>query len=428
MQALAQKKISSSRAESILEAIRARVPSAAFESWITPLKISTDENFLNIIAQNQFSADFINRTYKSMFESVADEFGLELSIGIARAVQTVARAENDNEIKDFHPIHNAPRAAHHNFDAFIISDENSFAVSAAKKLADGAVTFSPLFIYGASGCGKSLLVGCINSSGHGKTLFMTGAQFVSEFLRSISEKSVFAFKDFCRNCDTFIMDDVQALSGKRACMDEFQTLLVDLIKSNVNVVLTANAAPGSLTGFDRRMQSVFASGLTVDLAAPSQNVRRAMLMGAGVSINVADALAPRIAADGHLVNGIAKKIQTYSEIMNEKITIEIADKLLADVIVKNKTPLSMVRAMCEKLGVSQTAVCSSSRARAVVRARQIMMFALKSATKLSLSEIGMLVGDRDHATVLYGIAQVEKLRKTDLLADAEINQMLDECR
>jgi chromosomal replication initiator protein len=428
MQAIARKIISKTNSESIKNAIAAKMPAAAYESWIAPLKISADENILNIVAQNQFSADFIRRTYINVLESVADEFGLTLSIGVGRPVQNININANDNNLQNFKSAISNQQSAIGDFDSFISCDENAFAISAAKKLASGAASFSPLFIYGVSGCGKTLLANCINSAARGRTLMMTGAQFVSEFLRAINEKSVFAFKDFCRNCDTFILDDVQTLAGKRACTDEFLALVLDLGRAGVNMVLTANAAPGNLSGFDRRVQSVFASGLTADLTVPTKSVRCAMLSRAGISADVADALAARVAADGHLVAGVIKKMGAYAELMDEKITTEIAERLLADTLQKNKTPLGMVRAMCEKMGVSYDAVASSARQRSIVRARQIMMFALKSATRLSLNEIGRLIGDRDHATVLYGINQIDAARKTDLILTAEIEQMINECR
>jgi chromosomal replication initiator protein len=427
MQATARIRASEANIESVKENIAAKMPSAAYESWIAPLKISIFENTLDVSAQNQFSADFIRRTYMNVLESAAAEFGLTLRVGAGRSALAVARSVNDNVAAEFRPADSRRPAAGNDFDDFIISEENAFAVSAAKKIASGAASFSPLFIYGSPGSGKTLLAGCIRSSARGRVLMMTGAQFVSEFLRSINEKSVFSFKDFCRNCDVFILDDVQALAGKRACMEEFFALVLDLGRAGANVVLTADSAPGALSGFERRMQSVFASGLTADLAAPECQVRRAMLRNAGLSANVADSLAARIPADGHLVAGVVKKIAAYAELMCEKITIEVAEKLLADTLQKNKSPLGMVRAMCDRAGMSFDAVCGPARSRSIVRARQIMMFALKSATKLSLSEIGRLVGGRDHATILYGIAQIEKARKTDLILNAEIEQAIAEC-
>lgn len=288
------------------------------------------------------------------------------------------------------------------------------------------VPFSPLFIYGPSGCGKSLLADCIESAASGRTIKMSGGQFVAEFTRSLHDRSIFAFKDFCRNCDTFILDDVQALAGKRATCEEFAQLIMDLRASGRNIVLTANVAPNSLAGFDRRMQSLFASGLVADVAAPTINVRRIMLMRAGVASDVADSIAARIAGDGHLVSGVATKIKAYTELMGATVDMDIAQRLLADTLQRAKTPIAMVKSMCEKLAVSYDAVCGRSRSRGVVLARQMMMVVLKDATNMSLTEIGRVCGDRDHATVLYAIAQIEKLKKTDLVLSAQIAQMIAE--
>ena len=153
-----------------------------------------------------------------------------------------------------------------------------------------------------------------------------------------------------------------------------------------------------------------------------------MVMRAGVANDVAQMLSARIGSDGHLINGVAKKIQTYVELMDEKVTPAVAEKLLSDSIAKNKTPIAMVKTMCEQLGVSYDEICGRGRGRTIVRARQIMMSALKIATNLSLTEIGRMVGDRDHATVLYAIAQIDLAKASDLILSAEIDQMIELCR
>ncbi|MCQ2599325.1 MAG: DnaA/Hda family protein [Alphaproteobacteria bacterium] len=411
----------------IKNAIAGKMDSATFTSWIAPLNFEIVNDCLVLSAQNRFSADFISSIHSATLNAVATDFGLNLQICVRGATQKQSNTiANDNARQTYTPAPVADKNALECFDSFISSDENAFVLSACKKIASGAVSFSPLFIYGNAGCGKSMLAKCINAASMGKTIMMSGGQFVAEFTRSLHNRTIFAFKDFCRDCDTFILDDVQILADKRATCEEFMQLVIDLRSAGKNIVLVANAAPGNLKGFDRRAQSLMASGLVADVACPNANVRRVMLMRAGIAADVATELANTIAADGHLISGIATKVRTYTELMGEKVNKEIAHRLLSDTLQNTKTPLVMVRTMCDKLGVSYDAVCGRGRSRGLVMARQTMMAVLKEATNLSLSEIGQLVGDRDHATVVYAIAQIEKMKQTDLVLAAQIAQLVAE--
>ena len=413
--------------ENIKGAIAAKIDSASFTSWIAPLNFDIINNTLVLGAQNQFSADFINSVYGNLILSVANEFGLDAKIAVRSNNAPVANAPvaNDNKTQTFAPAKEAVKSSV-SFDSFICCDDNLFVVSACKKIAAGAVSFSPLFIYGASGCGKTLLTDCIAGASMGRVVKMTASQFVSEFSRSLKEYNVFGFKDFCRNCDIFILDDVQGLSGKKASTEEFLQLIVDLRNAGKNVVLTANAAPNNLTGLDRRVQSLLASGLTAEVTSPNAHVKNIMLQRAGVAMDVASALSQRVANDGHLIAGIATKIKTYADLMGTSVDMDVAQRLLADTLQKTKTPSAMVREMCEKLAVSYDAVCGNGRTRSLVLARQIMMVVLKNVTGLSLSEIGNFVGGRDHATVLYAIRQIEKQQTSDLVLSSQIQQLIKE--
>ena len=412
--------------ESVMGAIAAKIDSAGFTAWIAPLNVELCGNCLNLVAQNQFTADYIKREYGNALKNVAADFLLDLNISV-RANNNVVKSANDNVVCEFKPTKQEIKNKN-GFDSFVCSDENMFAVAACKKIALGDASFSQLFIYGPAGAGKSLLLDCICDATDKNVVRMSGGQFVSDFARALRDKTIFSFKDFCRSCDMFIMDDVCALAGKRATSDEFLQLMMDLHAAGKTVVLTANCAPSALNGFDRRIQSLLASGLVVDVVAPNAHVRRSMLVRSGVDSSVADELSKQINGDGHMVNGIINKIKTYTELMGERVNMEIASKLLADVLNKSKTPLTMVKAMCEKMSVSFDEICGNSRTRRLVRARQIMMAALKDATNLSLSEIGNVCGGRDHATVVYALSQIEKQKTTDLILNAEIADMVKLCK
>ena len=144
-------------------AIAAKIDSASFSSWIAPLDFEISDNTLTLVAQNQFSADYILSVYENILSSVANEYGLSLNICVRGTRTSVA---NDNTQKSYSPTPVVTNT--HAFDSFITSDDNTFVLSACKKVASGPVSFSPLFIYGASGCGKTLLANCIRDASGAK--------------------------------------------------------------------------------------------------------------------------------------------------------------------------------------------------------------------------------------------------------------------
>ncbi len=413
--------------ESVMGAFASKIDPAGFTAWIAPLQANLYENRLDLVAQNQFTADYIAREYGNTLKNIAADFSLDLNICV-RPINNVVQSANDNVVCEFVKTQKQSVKNKNGFDTFVCSDENMFAVAACKKIALSDTSFSQLFIYGPSGCGKSMLLDCICNATEKNVVRMSGGQFVADFTRALRDRTIFSFKDMCRNCDMFILDDVCALVGKHATTEEFLQLVMDLRAAGKNIVLTANCAPNALNGFDRRIQSLFASGLAVDVVAPNAYVRRLMLIRGGVDMAVADELAKQINGDGHLVNGIINKIKTYTELMGEKVNMDVASRLLADVLNKSKTPLMMVKSMCEKMGVSFEEISGNSRARRVVRARQVMMAALKSSTNLSLTEIGNVCGGRDHATVVYALSQIEKQKMSDLMLNAEIEDMVKICK
>lgn len=56
---------------------------------------------------------------------------------------------------------------------------------------------------------------------------------------------------------------------------------------------------------------------------------------------------------------------------------------------------------------------SSSRKREIVQDRQICHYLVKEKTKISLSEIGLKFGNKDHTTVIHSIKTINNLKDID---------------
>lgn len=402
-------------AMNVKNVIKSKMDCGAYDAWIEPLAVSEENGKIILTASSRFNADFIRKAFGNILLDVEAENNVAIKLDFRRPnLKLIENPANDNK--------KGAVAAESNFDGFICSNANQFALSAVKKCAAGTATFSPLVIYGPTGSGKSLLLELLKQNARMKVVSTTGARFVSDFVRGMKDGGVFAWKDALRGCDMLVMDDVQGLAGKRASADEFLSLLDDLIRMKKTVVLTSNIAPSQIAGFDRRLASLMASGLSVDLAAPDEESREKFMIKSGVCEQAAKAIAARTPANGHILAGICKKIAAWKELDCGDLSESVLEKLLGNVLEKQKTPLCVVKNMCAKLGVAFDDVASATRTRAIVFARQKIMCALKTSTNLTLSEIGRLVG-RDHASVLYAIAQIEKAKQTDMLLESEIAEL-----
>ena len=67
--------------ESIKGAIASKVDSAGFTTWLAPLQFELCQNCLNLIAQNQFTADYVNKEYGKVLKEIAADFLLDLNLG-----------------------------------------------------------------------------------------------------------------------------------------------------------------------------------------------------------------------------------------------------------------------------------------------------------------------------------------------------------
>jgi len=407
--------------QNLVNIIKSKMDESAFNAWIEPLKISQNENKVILTAASRFNADFIRATYWHVLSEAAKESNIGIELDAAR--QNLRVIENPANID--RPSAETSEITPAAFDDFIPSEANQFALSAVKKCASGVASFSPLVIYGPTGSGKSMLLELLAKNTKMRTVVTSGAEFVTDFFRALNTKSTLAFKGTMRDCDLFIIDNVQGLAGKKESSKEFMALIEDLIRQKKNVVISSNISPSRIAGFDPHLVSLLASGLSVDLTAPDSSVREKILVKSGLHEKLAKSIAARTPANGHILSGVLKKIDAWRELDCGALDEQVLEKLLGDVLVKQTTPLCRVKKMCAKLGVAFDDVMAATRTRAIVFARQKIMFVLKSSTGLTLAEIGRVVGGRDHASVLYALSQIEKVKQTDLLLDAELKELAE---
>ncbi|HEX4886437.1 MAG TPA: chromosomal replication initiator protein DnaA, partial [Luteibaculaceae bacterium] len=308
-------------------------------------------------------------------------------------------------------------------------DCNRLARSAGYAVANkpGGTAFNPLFIYGATGLGKSHLAHAIgieikNKFPNKTVLYVTSEKFANQFIDAIKSNNVADFSHFYQMIDVLIIDDVHFFAGKEKTQDIFFHIFNHLHQTGKQIVLTSDKAPIELQGMEQRLLSRFKWGLSADLQAPNLETRIAILdkkmQADGIELprDVVEYLAYSITTNVRELEGALISLIAQSSLNKKAVTIDLAKQMI-DKFVKNTAREVSIdyiqKVVCDyfELGIDQ--MKSKTRKREVVQARQITMYFAKKMTKSSLASIGAHCGGKDHATVLHACRTVNNLSETD---------------
>ncbi len=89
------------------------------------------------------------------------------------------------------------------------------------------------------------------------------------------------------------------------------------------------------------------------------------------------------------------------------------------------TPTILIALVASAFALTADDLTGNKRTRVVCQARQAAAWVLrKTYTAISLAEIGRLLGNRDHTTIIYAIDQVERRIASDPLLRAQLHSLL----
>ncbi|MEM9778726.1 MAG: chromosomal replication initiator protein DnaA, partial [Pseudomonadota bacterium] len=334
----------------------------------------------------------------------------------------------------------SPLDARYRFDGFIVGKPNELAHAAARRVAEGGpVTFNPLFLYGGVGLGKTHLMHAIawelqESRPDAKVLYLSAEQFMYRFVRALRFKDTYSFKELFRSVDILMVDDVQFIAGKESTQEEFFHTFNALVDQNKQIVISADRAPGEISGMEERIKSRMQCGLVVDLhptdyelrlgiLAAKAEVQSEMHPGVLVSQRVLELLAHRISSNVRVLEGALTRLYAFASLVGREIDIDMAQECLADVLRASERKVTIeeiIRKVADHYNVRHADLLGPRRARAISRPRQVAMFLAKSLTTKSLPEIGRRFGNRDHTTVIHAVRKIEELRQVDSQISEEV--------
>jgi chromosomal replication initiator protein len=310
------------------------------------------------------------------------------------------------------------------FERFVVGNSNKFAHAAAMAVSDGKVrnNYNPLFIYGESGLGKTHLLHAIRHSiikkfPHYNIVFVKGEIFTNELIDAIQQGKNVEFREKYRGADLFLMDDIQFIAGRISTQEEFFNTFNTLYEIGKQIVFTSDRPPSDIYRLEDRLRSRLESSLIADIQTPDPELRIAIIrkkaaqLGVILPDEVIDYISDTMTSNVRQLEGAVKMIIALRDIMDEDITVASVAARLKEIYKASEDLLPTVDTIIDEAAkyymLTPEDLKSQRRTRDTAHARQVAMFLIRKLTNLSLKDIGLLFGGRDHTTVLSSIRRIE---------------------
>jgi len=403
------------------EKLEAKLSQEEFNTWIKPLRADINENNLEISAPNDFVLTYVKENLGQIIENLVNKTDESLSVKF-KTLDKSTFVEKLNVAQE-----NTPGLVQSfNFNTFVEGKSNHMALAAAKQVATNPNgDYNPLFIYGGVGLGKTHLMHAVGnemlkSDGSKRIVYVHSEKFVTDMVKALQLGAMSEFKEFYRNADALLIDDIQFFAGKEQSQEEFFHTFNALLDRNHQMVLTCDKYPKEIDGLEERLKSRLGWGLPVIIEPPELETRAAVLLSKANSMGVilpddcAIYIAQRIRSNIRELEGALKRVVANSRFANQEIDVPFVKEALKDLFVISAKMVSIdniQKTIAEYYNIKLSDLLSKRRSRSITRPRQLAMALTKELTNHSLPEIGEAFNGRDHTTVLHACGKIKELRK-----------------
>lgn len=432
----------------LLDRARDDLPENVIETWLAPLAAAEcTEQELVLTAPDSWAVEWNESKYGALLESYAPiALGHPMRIKWRVQSERLTRSQMDLfvPVQSSSGASNAPQRSdlpvsrpnindRYTFQNFVVGKSNELAVAAATAVAAApGRAYNPLFLYGATGLGKTHLMHAIahevlTRTPGARIIYVTTEQFTNEVITSISRKAMPDFRRRFREVDLLLVDDIQFLAGKEATQEEFFHTFETLYQNGRQVVLTSDRPPAEMQRLEARLVSRFEWGMVADVAQPDLEHRVAILRRKAqadhlehtIPDEVLHFIADHVPGNVRELEGSIIKLLAFASLRHRAVTTEVAREALRD---KIRAPESapargsrqdLVRDIQEMVaadfGVTVDGLQSKTRTKVLTVPRQVAMFLTRELLGLQLVEIGNAFGGRDHSTVIHSLERVEAM-------------------
>ena len=425
--------------------------SEIYDSWLKKIDLVDEfKNYVLLSVSTRFIRDWITSRYLDQILQIIKLYKKDIS-RIEFVINENIKNKNSDEIKPDNSSDNEKVSfikdsylqynridPNKNFENFLLGKSNKLAFEAAKKVSEQIAHYNPLYIYGGVGMGKTHLLNAIGLSlkEKNKVMFISAERFMYQFVKSIKSNDMVKFKEYFRNTDIFLIDDIQFMNGKEAMQEEFFHTFNVLLEKGSQIIVSADRPPNKLTRIQERIKSRFSGGLVVDIQNADFELRYNIIKSKNDdlkihdpnNIKISDEIIKFISTEVNIsireLVGAFNRIVSFSRIYGKTPSMSEVKVILKDLLnlTENKVDIDNIQTIvCKYFKISKNEMLSPRRSRYLVRPRQTAIYLAKMLTSKSLPEIGRSFANRDHTTVIHSVKTIEKLRKDD----NELNLSID---
>ena len=447
-----------------LSVIRDNVPETIFKTWFEPIVPLIYQNkALTIGVPTQFFYEILEEKYADLLRVALNK---EIGEGTQLVYRVLIDKTNDQtidlvgtnrsrvlppstDIKDANKAPNPMKAPtpqdldpqlnpNYNFENFIKGSSNEFSRTVGETVAKNpARTFNPLFLYGPSGVGKTHLTNAIGTRikelyPEKRVLYVSAHLSQVQYTDSIRTNHFNDFISFYQTIDVLIIDDIQEFAGVTKTQNTFFHIFNHLHQNGKQLILTSDRAPIMLQGMEDRLLTRFKWGLVAELEKPDTELRRNILRnkirkdGLNIPESVVNYIAENVNESVRELEGIINSLLAQSILFKREIDMDLAERIIRKAVRIENKPITIdniISKVCAHYDLDESVIHTKSRKREIVQIRQIAMYLAKKHTEISASKIGMLIGNRDHATVLHACKTVKDLIEINKSFKSDIEEI-----
>jgi len=437
----------------LLDRARQELPEQTFRTWLEPTEpLSIEGDTLFVGAPDQFAADWNESKHAELLATYAPiALGHPIHITFKVNEERKARPQMDffvappavsptplATLERQQKNNFAPLSDRYTFDHFVIGKSNELAAAAAHAAAQApGKVYNPLFLYGATGLGKTHLMQAVAHEiqlrkPDTRIAFVGTEQFTNDLVASIQGRTTQDFRRRYREIDLLLVDDVHFLKGKEATQEEFFHTFNALYEAGRQIILTSDRPPAEIPGLEARLVSRFQWGMVADIELPDVEHRIAILrhkaqldhLELTIPEDVIRFIAEHVRSNVRELEGSIIKLLAYASLRHREVTVDLAREALRDKLRNGTDPadggedrqldIGMIQGIvAREWSVTSEGLKSKTRTKTLTTPRQVGMYLVRELLGSPLVEIGTAFGGRDHSTVIHSLERVTSGLATD---------------